>query len=216
MASETKGISFSINNSTFIENDEDYMISDTDKKRNSNSDTVVNIESIDENIKIQQIQQIEQSEQSEQIEQSEQFEQFEQIEALKKFGSKTLRTQIIKDYVRPYMIKEIQDGFIWRDKWSKFSTIIFSLSEILCIIQTILAFTSASYQFKLLAYLSGIIGILSISFNRIASYAKSASAEKISKINEIFTVLGIKDKLPELIDHDIDDKNKNKNKNKKK
>jgi hypothetical protein len=129
--------------------------------------------------------------------------------AIKKIGCKNFRTHVIKDYVRPRMERDIKDCFVWREKWSKLSNVFFSLSEFLCIIQTVMAFTSSSYDLKLLSFLAGMLGVLCISFNRFGTYAKNASSEKTSQLNEILITIGIKDKVPDLMDNDYgDDKNK--------
>jgi hypothetical protein len=134
----------------------------------------------------------------------------EEILALRKFGSKHFRTHIIKDFVRPRMERDIIECLVWREKWSKISNIFFSFSEFLCIIQTVLAFTSSSYDLKLLSFLAGMVGVLCISFNRFGTYSKNASSEKTSQLNEILITLGIKDKVPDLMDNDYGDDAKNK------
>jgi hypothetical protein len=195
----------SINNNKYIE-DDDFNITDvdTDKKNSpkslptntpkvSNDNVLINIDSEDKN--------------NNDIENS---DSPEQINALKKIGSKTFRTHVIKDYVRPRMEKDIKESFVWRDKWSRISNIFFSLSEFMCIIQTVLAFTSSSYDLKLLSFLAGMIGVLCISFNRFGTYAKNASSEKTAQLNEILGTIGIKDKVPDLMDNDYGDGDKNK------
>ena len=132
------------------------------------------------------------------------------MNAIKKIGSKTFRTHVIKDYVRPRMEKDIKECFVWREKWSRISNIFFSLSEFMCIVQTVMAFTSSSYDLKLLSFLAGMIGVLCISFNRFGTYAKNASSEKTSQLNEILITIGIKDKVPDLMDNDYGDGDKNK------
>ncbi len=131
--------------------------------------------------------------------------------ALKKIGSRTFRTQIMTQYIRPRIEKDINNCFIWRDKWSKISNTFFSMSEIICIIQTIMAFTASSYDMKLLSFLAGMLGVLSISFNRFGTYARNASSEKTSQLNEVLGTIGIKDAVPDLMDNDYstpDDKKK--------
>ncbi len=195
----------SINNNKYIE-DDDFNITDidTDKKNSpkslptntpkvSTDNVLINIDSED---KVNN--------------DNENSDSPEQINAIKKIGSKTFRTHVIKDYVRPRMEKDIKESFVWRDKWSRISNIFFSLSEFMCIIQTVLAFTSSSYDLKLLSFLAGMIGVLCISFNRFGTYAKNASSEKTSQLNEILGTIGIKDKVPDLMDNDYGDGDKNK------
>ncbi len=131
--------------------------------------------------------------------------------ALKKIGSRTFRTQIMTQYIRPRIEKDINNCFIWRDKWSKISNAFFSMSEIICIVQTIMAFTASSYDMKLLSFLAGMLGVLCISFNRFGTYARNASSEKTSQLNEVLGTIGIKDAVPDLMDNDYstpDDKKK--------
>jgi hypothetical protein len=126
-------------------------------------------------------------------------------QTLKKIGSKTFRTQIMKQYIRPRMERDIKDSITWRDKWGTISNIFFSFSELLCIIQTVMAFTASSYDLKLLSFLAGMLGVLGISFNRFATYARNASSEKTSQLNEILGTIGIKDIVPDLMDNDYGD-----------
>ena len=199
----------SINNNKYIEDDEfnitDTYI-DTDKKNSPNvkSDNIaINIDSEDRN-NINR-NNIENSDKSQDVQDGS-----DMMNAIKKIGSKTFRTHVIKDYVRPRMEKDIKECFTWREKWSIISNVFFSLSEFMCIIQTVLAFTSSSYDLKLLSFLAGMIGVLCISFNRFGTYAKNASSEKTSQLNEILITIGIKDKVPDLMDNDYGDGDKNK------
>jgi hypothetical protein len=200
----------SINNNKYIEDDEFNITDiDTDKKNSpiipiipkvtldnvTPNNIAINIDSEDRNNN-------ESSDKSQ--------DGPDMMNALKKFGSKTFRTHVIKDYVRPRMEKDIKECFVWREKWSRISNIFFSLSEFMCIVQTVMAFTSSSYDLKLLSFLAGMIGVLCISFNRFGTYAKNASSEKTSQLNEILITIGIKDKVPDLMDNDYGDGDKNK------
>ena len=186
----------SINNNSYIDEDE-YNVTDAEDKKQLTSpvqkNTVITIDS-------------EKNEETPDLSEKSQ----EGILAIKKIGSKNFRTLVIKDYVRPRMERDIRECFVWREKWSKISNIFFSLSEFLCIIQTVMAFTSSSYDLKLLSFLAGMVGVLCISFNRFGTYAKNASSEKTSQLNEILITIGIKDKVPDLMDNDYGDDNKNK------
>lgn len=186
----------SINNNSYIDEDE-YNVTDAEDKKQLTSpvqkNTVITIDS-------------EKNEETPDLSEKSQ----EGILAIKKIGSKNFRTHVIKDYVRPRMERDIRECFVWREKWSKISNIFFSLSEFLCIIQTVMAFTSSSYDLKLLSFLAGMVGVLCISFNRFGTYAKNASSEKTSQLNEILITIGIKDKVPDLMDNDYGDDNKNK------
>jgi len=136
------------------------------------------------------------------------------IQAIKKIGSRTFRTQIMKQYIRPRMEKDITNSISWRDKWGKISNVFFSFAEILCIIQTVLAFSASSYDLKLISYLAGMLGVLSISFNRFGTYARNASSEKTAQLNEILGTIGIKDMVPDLMDNDYGDGVKSQKSNK--
>jgi hypothetical protein len=124
---------------------------------------------------------------------------------LKKIGSKTFRTKIIEDYIRPNMIRDIKNSFLWRDRWSKISSTSFCFSEIIGLIQTVMAFSAASFNLVLISYLAGTFGILCIALNRFGSYAKNESSEKTSQLNEILVTVGIKDKIPDLMDGNLQD-----------
>ncbi len=198
----------SINNNKYIEDDEFNITDiDTDKKISPTPITpkvtpTITSDNIAINIDSEDINNNENSDKSQ--------DGPDLMNAIKKIGSKTFRTHIIKDYVRPRMEKDIKECFTWRDKWSRISNIFFSLSEFMCIIQTVLAFTSSSYDLKLLSFLAGMIGVLCISFNRFGTYAKNASSEKTSQLNEILITIGIKDKIPDLMDNDYGDNDKKK------
>jgi hypothetical protein len=120
--------------------------------------------------------------------------------AIKKIGSKTFRTKIIEDFVRPNMIDDIKNGFLWRKRWSKISSSAFCFAEILGLIQTGLAFSAASFNLILISYLAGIFGVMCIAFNRFGSYSKNVSSDKTNQLNEILITVGITDKIPDLMD----------------
>ena len=50
--------------------------------------------------------------------------------ALKKIGSKSFRTKVIEKYIRPNMIGDIENCFLWRKRWEKISSTSFCISEI--------------------------------------------------------------------------------------
>lgn len=193
----------SINNNSYIDEDE-YNVTDIEDKKHLTPHTDTNIQRTEKNTII--------TIDSEKIEENQDLSEKSQegMIAIKKIGSKNFRTRVIKDFVRPRMEKDIKECFIWREKWSRISNIFFSLSEFLCIIQTVMAFTSSSYDLKLLSFLAGMVGVLCISFNRFGTYAKNASSEKTSQLNEILITIGIKDKVPDLMDNDYGEDTKNK------
>jgi len=125
--------------------------------------------------------------------------------ALKKIGSKSFRTKIIEKYIRPNMIEDIENCFLWRKRWEKISTTSFCISEIIGVIQTALAFSAASFNLVLISYLAGVFGVLCIALNRFGSYSKNESSEKTSQLNEILVTVGIKDKIPDLMDGNLQD-----------
>lgn len=125
--------------------------------------------------------------------------------ALKKIGSKSFRTKIIEKYIRPNMIEDIENCFLWRKRWEKISTTSFCVSEIIGLIQTGLAFSAASFNLVLISYLAGVFGVLCIALNRFGSYSKNESSEKTSQLNEILVTVGIKDKIPDLMDLNLQD-----------
>jgi hypothetical protein len=122
--------------------------------------------------------------------------------AIKKIGSKTFRTKIIEDYVRPNMIDDIKNSFLWRKRWGKISSSVFCCAEILGLIQTGLAFSAASFNLVLISYLAGMFGVLCIALNRFGSYSKNESSEKTNQLNEILVTIGIRDKIPDLMEID--------------
>lgn len=125
--------------------------------------------------------------------------------ALKKIGSKSFRTKVIEKYIRPNMIEDIENCFLWRKRWEKISTTSFCVSEIIGLIQTGLAFSAASFNLVLISYLAGVFGVLCIALNRFGSYSKNESSEKTSQLNEILVTVGIKDKIPDLMDLNLQD-----------
>jgi hypothetical protein len=129
--------------------------------------------------------------------------------AIKKIGSKNFRTTIIEKYIRPNIITDIKNNFLWRKRWKKIATTSFCLSEILGLIQTGLAFSAASFNLVLISYLAGMFGVLCIALNRFGSYSKNESSDNTNQLNDILITVGIKDKIPNLMYHDLQDTNDN-------
>jgi hypothetical protein len=226
MGEQQINIEFSVNNNKFIDDDEfmndkdlnrknsnEYTSQSKENKKPSIDALIINMDGItdigtDRTIEIKTSESRDpdsdtRPEKKNALESVETVETSETLLALKKIGSKTFRTHIMKDYIRPRMEKDIKESFLWRDKWAKISNIFFSFSEILCIIQTVMAFTASSYDLKLISFLAGILGLLCISFNRFATYARNASSEKTSQLNEVLGTIGIKDLVPDLMDLDL-------------
>jgi hypothetical protein len=190
MSDTKKTIDFTVN-STFIDNDEDFIVNETDRTPKADpkpQTTIVHIDSDDNTISPDSSP--------------------NQINTLRKIGSKTFRTHIIKNYIRPRLLDEVKFGYIWRDRWAFISDMFVFFSELFCVVQTALAFTASTYDLKLLSFLAGLVGVLCIAFNRFGTYARSSSSEKTSQVNELLNSIGIKDALPDLMDKDYDSNDK--------
>ena len=112
--------------------------------------------------------------------------------------SKFFNKQIIEKIKRG-LENEISDAATLRFTWSKVSTAMFCISEILMIVQTALSFTAASYQLILISYLAGIIGVVAIGLNRFGAYTKNQSTEKTNQLNDLLKTIGINNTLPDLM-----------------
>jgi hypothetical protein len=165
----------------------------------------------EDEIQIDNIENTENKDNIENIENIENTENTENIEndnvkiALKKIGSRSFRTKIIEKYIRPNMIGDIENCFLWRKRWEKIASTTFCISEILGLVQTALAFSAASFNLVLISYLAGMFGVICIALNRFGSYSKNESSEKTSQLNEILVTIGIKDKIPDLMDGILQD-----------
>jgi hypothetical protein len=128
--------------------------------------------------------------------------------AIKKIGCSTYRTEIIKKYVRPNLLFDIEDGFIWRTRWQKISSSVYCIAEILGLGQTVLAFVASTYDIVTISFAAGLVGILCIVFNRFGAYANHKSSEKTNQLNEILIKIGIKDTIPDIANTEYNDDDK--------
>lgn len=134
--------------------------------------------------------------------------QIKKNEEKNQLQSKFFNKKIIEK-IKLGLENEISDAATLRFTWSKVSTAMFCISEILMIVQTALSFTAASYQLILISYLAGIIGVVAIGFNRFGAYTKNQSTEKTNQLNDLLKTIGINNTLPDLMKY-TQEKNTNK------
>jgi hypothetical protein len=102
----------------------------------------------------------------------------------------SVKQKIINEIILPSYERDISYIIRTRSMWSFTSNVCTTLSTLLILLSSILAFLSSSSDVKLEVY-SGLCGILSISLKGFASYADACDHVKTVEVNKILSALGI-------------------------
>ena len=101
-----------------------------------------------------------------------------------------VKQKIINEMILPSYERDISFIIRTRSMWSFTSGICTTLSTLLVLLSSILAFLSSGSDANLEVY-SGLCGILSISLKGFASYADACDHVKTIEVNKILKALGI-------------------------
>lgn len=109
-----------------------------------------------------------------------------------------LRTKIQVELIEKSYYSDIEYNLNSKSRWKFIGDLTEALAQILLLVATILSFASGTFDNKILAFVSGAVGVGSIVFLRFSSYAMKESQERTEQVNRILEQLGI-NKIPDII-----------------
>ena len=98
----------------------------------------------------------------------------------------TFKQNIIQQYIRPQIIKDIKSSMRSRYWWNIISIAIFFFSEIVVILSTIASFITSFYENKIISLVSGLLCVMVITLHGLGTYVRSLSVKNSNRLNKIF------------------------------
>lgn len=123
-------------------------------------------------------------------------------------NNKEIKDKIKKELVDPSYFRDVKYNLDSRFRWKFIGDLSEGISQLLILSCTMLAFSSGFFDIRALSYVSGALGIGSLSLLRFSSYAMSESRERTWQSNVILKQLGI-ESVPDIVVDSTNDKNNN-------
>ena len=110
----------------------------------------------------------------------------------------TLKKQVIYEQIRPVIMNEIHDKINGRKLWNKVSDNLIIISKIMTIIASIFAFAGSKFtEIWWLSFLSGILGISSLSMIQFGLFAHNKYKNYTNDLNLLLEIIHLeKIKIP--------------------
>ena len=105
---------------------------------------------------------------------------------------------MIMERIRQSYEKDINDNLESRSRCRKLGNSLQTLSQFISVGATIMAFSAGFYDDKILSFISGCLGSLSLAFLKTSDYALNESRERTESLNIILKKLNI-DTIPDVV-----------------
>ena len=105
---------------------------------------------------------------------------------------------MIMERIRQSYEKDINENLESRSRCRKLGNSLQTLSQFISVGATIMAFSAGFYDDKILSFVSGCLGSLSLAFLKTSDYALNESRERTESLNIILKKLNI-DTIPDVV-----------------
>tara|TARA_A100001015_G_C15005384_1_gene720406 strand:+ start:516 stop:914 length:399 start_codon:yes stop_codon:yes gene_type:complete len=105
---------------------------------------------------------------------------------------------MIMERIRQSYEKDINENLESRSRCRKLGNSLQTLSQFISVGATIMAFSAGFYDDKMLSFISGCLGSLSLAFLKTSDYALNESRERTESLNIILKKLNI-DTIPDVV-----------------
>ena len=105
---------------------------------------------------------------------------------------------MIMEKIRQSYEKDINENLESRSRCRKLGNSLQTLSQFISVGATIMAFSAGFYDDKMLSFISGCLGSLSLAFLKTSDYALNESRERTESLNIILKKLNI-DTIPDVV-----------------
>ena len=105
---------------------------------------------------------------------------------------------MIMEQIRQSYEKDINENLESRSRCRKLGNSLQTLSQFISVGATIMAFSAGFYDDKILSFISGCLGSLSLAFLKTSDYALNESRERTESLNIILKKLNI-DTIPDVV-----------------
>lgn len=105
---------------------------------------------------------------------------------------------MIMERIRQSYEKDINENLESRSRCRKLGNSLQTLSQFISVGATIMAFSAGFYDDKILSFISGCLGSLSLAFLKTSDYALNESRERTESLNIILKKLNI-DTIPDVV-----------------
>lgn len=112
--------------------------------------------------------------------------------------SRIIRKLIIEKKLYPTYENEIDDGLLWRNRWSKMASCFFTVTFIVMAASTIISFSAPQFpDIHIISYLAGCFGVVALMCDRFAHFCSMQSSNNTKRVNMLMKSIGINDTIPD-------------------
>jgi hypothetical protein len=113
--------------------------------------------------------------------------------------SRLIRKRVIENKLYPTYEEEINDGLIWRNRWTKISSCFFTITFIVMATSTIISFSAPQFpDVHIMSYLAGCFGVFALMCDRFAHFCNVQSSNNTKIVNMLMKSIGINDTIPDI------------------
>lgn len=105
------------------------------------------------------------------------------------------KNEIVRNLLLPYYKSNIKYHIITKTGWSRVSVIFMTVSTIMITASSVMSFASSSFPDNNLNFIAGSIGLVSLVFKELASYANTLEHVKTMTINDMLKSIGVQHEM---------------------
>ncbi len=105
------------------------------------------------------------------------------------------KNEIVRNLLLPYYKSNIKYHIITKTGWSRVSVIFMTVSTIMITASSVMSFASSSFPDNNLNFIAGSVGLVSLVFKELASYANTLEHVKTMTINDMLKSIGVQHEM---------------------
>lgn len=105
------------------------------------------------------------------------------------------KNEIVRNLLLPYYKSNIKYHITTKTGWSRVSVIFMTVSTIMITASSVMSFASSSFPDNNLNFIAGSVGLVSLVFKELASYANTLEHVKTMTINDMLKSIGVQHEM---------------------
>lgn len=105
------------------------------------------------------------------------------------------KNEIVRKILLPYYKSNIEYHITTKTGWSRVSVIFMTVSTIMITASSVMSFASSSFPDNNLNFIAGSVGLVSLVFKELASYANTLEHVKTMTINDMLKSIGVQHEM---------------------
>lgn len=120
-----------------------------------------------------------------------------------KYYNSVLVDKIRKELVDVSYYEDVKYNIESKSRWKFLGDVSEGIAQLLMGVSSILAFAAGAFNYTVLSFIAGAIGVGSLVLLRISAYAMKESSERTAQVNRVLDQIGI-NKIPDIVINSAD------------